>query len=92
MLGFCPLKIAVVIWGMMTGADASRVRGRVPCRETMGVSAVVRMLTSIDVFVLTVSVGSVGLKFSKRLLRGICALLGLLHGVGVHTGGRYSGF
>jgi len=77
---------------MMTGAGASEVRGRVPCRETMGVSAVVRILTSIDVFVLIGSVGSVGLKFSEQLLKGVCVLSGLLHRVGACTGGRYSGF
>src|SRR6266702_3885451 len=77
---------------MMTGAGASGVRGRVPCRETMGVSAVVRMLTSIDVFVLTGSVGSAGLRFLECSLAGVCMFSGLLHGVGAHTGGRYLGF
>ncbi len=77
---------------MMTGAGVSGVRGRVPCKETMGVSAVVRILTSIDVFVLTGSTGLVGLKFSNWLSEDVCVLLGLLHGVGVHAGGRYSGF
>ncbi len=79
-----------MIWGMMTGAGASGVRGRVPCRDTMGVSAVVRMLMSIDVSVLTGSVGSVGLRFSEWSLEAV--LSGLLHGVGVCAGGRYAGF
>src|SRR6266702_5675439 len=77
---------------MMTGAGASGVRGRVPCRETMGVSAVVRMLTLIDVFVLTGSVGSAGLRFSEWSLLGVCVLSGLLRGVGGCAGGRYLGF
>jgi len=74
----------------MVGADASGVRGRVPCKEATGVSAVVRMLTSIDVFVLAGSVGSAGLRFSERSLTGVCVLSGLLHGVGARAVGRYS--
>ncbi len=91
-VGFWLLKIAVAIWGMITGVGASGVRGRVPCKETMGVSAVVRMLTLIDVFVLTGSVGSAGLRFSEWLLDDVCVLSGLLHGVGARAGGRYLGF
>ena len=82
----------MAIWGIMTGAGASEVRGRVPCKETTGVSAVVRMLTLIDVFVLVGSVGSAGLKFSEWSLEDICVVSGLLHRVGACAGGRYLGF
>jgi len=70
------------------GAGASGVRVRVPCREMMGVSAVVRMLMLIDVFVLTGSAGLAGLRFSEWLLEDVCVLSGLLHGVGARAGGR----